>query len=110
VDQSKSFLSKELDDRSTRVGQQIAAIAGDLRLVGDQLREYGVPPLAATYVAEGAKLADRLGRYLETSDGDRLIGDLEDYTRRQPWVVAGAAAIVGFAASRFLKTRLRYAL
>jgi hypothetical protein len=109
VDQSKSFLSKEVDDRSTQVGQRIGALAGDLRLVGEQLREYGVPPLVAGYVDEGAKLAQRFGRYLETADGDRLIGDVEDYTRRQPWIVAGAAVIVGFAASRFLKTRARYA-
>jgi ElaB/YqjD/DUF883 family membrane-anchored ribosome-binding protein len=40
-----------------------------------------------------------------------LIGDLEDYTRRRPWIVVGAAAVAGFVASRFLKTSSsRYAL
>jgi hypothetical protein len=32
-------------------------------------------------VDEGAKLADRFGRYLRETDGDRLIVDLEDYAR-----------------------------
>ncbi len=110
MDQSKSFLSKYLDDRSTRAGQQIGALAGDLRLAGEQLRGYGVPSFATIYVDHGADLIDRVGRYLEVTDGDRLIGDLENYARRRPWIVAGAAAATGFAASRFLKTsRARYA-
>ena len=32
------------------------------------------------------------------------IGDLENHARRQPWAIAGAALVLGFAASRFLKT------
>jgi hypothetical protein len=43
VDQPKSFLSKQLDDRSTQAGQRLGVLAGDLRLVGEQLREYGAP-------------------------------------------------------------------
>lgn len=110
VDQSKSLLSKELGDRSTQIGRRLGALAGDMRLVGRQLREYGVAPLATSYVEQGAELADRFGRYLENADGGRLIGDLEGYARRQPWIVAGAAAAAGFAASRFLKkSRARYA-
>jgi hypothetical protein len=104
VDQSKSFLSKQLDDRSTDIGQRVGELAGDLRLVGEQLRGYGVPPAAAAYVDQGAVLVGQVGRYLVQTDPDRMIVDLEAYTRRQPWVVAGAAALVGFAASRFLKT------
>ena len=93
------------------MGQRVGALAGDLHLVGEQLREYGVPPLATIYVDEGAKLADRFGRYLRETDGDRLIVDLEVLARRRPWIVAGAAAVAGFAASRFLKTsRARHAL
>jgi hypothetical protein len=109
--ESKSFLSQQLDVRSTQVGERIGALASDLRLAGEQLRGYGIPGFAAAYANRGADLAERFGRYLEASDGDRLIADLEEYTRREPLIVAGAAAVAGIAASRFLKTsRSRRAL
>ena len=104
VNQGKSFLGKQVDERSTVIGQQIGSLAQDLRNVGDQLRESGTVGAAAGYVDQSAELVDKLATYLQDADSDRLIGDLEDYARRQPWAIAGAALVLGFAASRFLKT------
>lgn len=104
VNQGKSFLGKQVDERSTLIGQQIGSLAQDLRNVGDQLRESGTVGGAAGYVDQGAQLIERVGRYLEDADSDRLIADLETYARKQPWAVAAGALLVGFAASRFLKT------
>jgi hypothetical protein len=104
VNQGKSFLGKQVDERSTVIGQQIGSLAQDLRNVGDQLRESGTVGAAAGYVDQGAQIVDKLATYLQDADSDRLIGDLENYARRQPWAIAGAALVLGFAASRFLKT------
>ena len=104
VNQGKSFLGKQVDERSTVIGQQIGSLAQDLRSVGDQLRENGTVGAAAGYVDQGADLVDRVAQYLQSADSDQLIGDLETYARRQPWAIAGAALVLGFAASRFLKT------
>lgn len=104
VNQGKSFLGKQVDERSTMIGQQIGSLAQDLRNVGDHLRENGTVGGAAGYVDQGAELVDKLAHYLQDADSDRLIGDLEHYARQQPWAVAGAALVLGFAASRFLKT------
>jgi hypothetical protein len=104
VNQGKSFLGKQVDERSTLIGQQIGSLAQDLRNVGDQLRESGTVGGAAGYVDQGAELVDRLAQYLQDADSDRLIGDLEQYARQQPLAIAGAALVLGFAASRFLKT------
>ncbi|HEY0382857.1 MAG TPA: hypothetical protein VGC72_11735 [Candidatus Elarobacter sp.] len=104
VNQGKSFLGKQVDERSTVIGQQIGSLAQDLRNVGDQLRESGTVGAAAGYVDQGAELVDKLATYLQDADSDTLIGDLENYARRQPWAIAGAALVLGFAASRFLKT------
>jgi hypothetical protein len=101
---SKSFLGKQVDERSTMIGQQIETVAHDLRNVGDQLRTTGVAGGAANYVDRGADLVDRFGHYLQDADSDRLIADLEEYARRAPWAVAAGALMLGFAASRFLKT------
>jgi hypothetical protein len=104
VNQGKSFLGKQVDERSTVIGQQIGSLAQDLRSVGDQLRQSGTVGGAAGYVDQGAELIDKLAHYLQDADSDQLIGDLETYARRQPWAIAGAALVLGFAASRFLKT------
>ena len=101
---SKSFLGKQVDERSTTIGQQIETVAHDLRSVGDQLRTTGVAGGAAAYVDRGADLVDQLGHYLQDADSDRLIADLESFARRAPWAVAAGALMLGFAASRFLKT------
>ena len=103
VNQGKSFLGKQVDERSTAIGQQIGSLAQDLRGVGDHLRDSGTGA-AAGYVDQGAELVEKLAQYLQDADGDRLIGDLEQYARQQPWAIAGAALVLGFAASRFLKT------
>jgi hypothetical protein len=104
VNQGKSLLGKQVDDRTTQIGQQIGSVAQDLRNVGDQLRQSGAVGAAAGYVDQGADLVERLGQYLQDADSDRLIGDLENYARKQPWAIAAAALVLGFAASRFLKT------
>ena len=103
VEQSKSFLSKQVDERSTQLGQQIETVAQDLRRVGEHLRDTEVGGAAAGYVDQGVELIERLAHYLEDSDGERLIADAENSVRRQPWALAGVGLVLGFAASRFLK-------
>ena len=104
VDQSKSFLSKQVDERSTLIGQQIGSVADELRNVGQQLGASDMAGPVAGYVNQGADIVARLGTYLQDADSDRLIRDLEALARERPWAVAGAALVLGFAASRFLKT------
>jgi hypothetical protein len=45
----------------------------------------------------------RLGGYLEESDADRILGDVEDFARRQPWAVVAGGLALGFMAARFMK-------
>jgi hypothetical protein len=104
LDQGKSLLGKQIDDRTTQIGQQIDSVAQELRNVGDQLRQSGPIGLAAGYVDQAADLVSQLGRYLQDADSDRLIGDLETIARANPWGIAAGALVLGFAASRFLKT------
>src|SRR3954462_12778479 len=100
--QAKNQLSSQIDDRSTKAGQQVSGHASDLRSVGDSLREQGK--------AQPAKLADqaadrleRAGRRLATSGGARFIQTVEDFARRNPWAVMAGGLAIGFAASRMLK-------
>jgi hypothetical protein len=104
--QARGRIRDEADRRSTDAGERVQAQAGDLRSVGEQLREQGKdgPAKVADQVAERA---ERLGGYLQRSDGDTLLEDLEEFARKSPWAVVAGGIALGFAASRVLKTSSR---
>ena len=73
-----------------------------LRAAARQLREQGQegPAKAAQQLAERV---ERLGGYLQRSDGERILDDVEDLARRNPWAVVAGGVVLGIAASRFVK-------
>ena len=104
--QAKGRVRDEVDRRSTEAGQRVSAAAGDARSVGEELRKQG-KDRPAQLAEQMADRAERVGGYLERADGDRILGDVEDFGRRQPWAVAAGAFAVGLVASRFLKASSR---
>ena len=100
--QARGRLRDQVDQRSTQAGDQIHSTAQDVRSVAEQLRGQGkdAPARVAEQVADRA---ESFGTYLRDADGERLLRDVEDFARRQPWLVAAGSLALGFAASRFLK-------
>ena len=98
----KERLKDQVDQRSTQAGRQINTVADDVRSVAGELRNQG-KDTPARYVEQAADRAERLGSYLQGSDGDRILHDVEDFARRNPWAVAAGGLVLGLAASRFLK-------
>ena len=97
-----SQLRSQVDQRSTDAGHRVGGIASDVRAVGDSLREQGKDQ-QAKLAEQAADRAERLGSYLKESDADRILGDVEDFGRRQPWAVIAGGVALGLVASRFLK-------
>jgi hypothetical protein len=100
--QAKGALRSQVDQRSTDAGERVAGVASDVRGVGDHLRRQGKDQ-PARLADQAADRAERLGTYLKEGDADRILGDLEDFGRKQPWAVIAGGVALGFAASRFLK-------
>jgi hypothetical protein len=102
MSQARGRLSEQIDQRSTQTGDQVHSAAQDVRNVAQQLRDQGkeTPARMAEQVADRA---ESFGSYLRDADGERLLRDVEDFARRQPWLVAAGGLALGFAASRFLK-------
>jgi hypothetical protein len=100
--QARDRARDQVDQRSTQAGEQVHQHASDLRDVAHQLREQGKdgPAKIADQVAERA---ERAGSWMKDSDADRILSDVEDFARSNPWAVAAAGLAVGFAASRVLK-------
>ena len=100
--QAKGALRTQVDQRSTDAGQKVGGFASDVRSVGEQLREQGKDQ-PAKIADQAAQRAEQVSNYLTNSDGDRILGDIEDFGRRQPWAVIGGGVVLGLLASRFLK-------
>jgi hypothetical protein len=97
-----SRLGAEVDTRSTAAGEQVGAVGRAMRDMSDQLRSQG-SHLPARLTDEAADRAERLGGYLRESNAERMVTDIEDFGRRQPWIMAAGGVLLGAAAARFLK-------
>jgi hypothetical protein len=100
--QASGRVREQIDQRSTQAGQQVTSTANDTRQIAQQLREQGKEQ-PAKLAEQAADRVESLGNYLERSDGDRILHDVEDFGRRQPMAVMLGGLALGFAASRFLK-------
>jgi ElaB/YqjD/DUF883 family membrane-anchored ribosome-binding protein len=100
--EARSRLKEQVDQRSTQAGEQLTSLADAMRRTGETLRTEGndAPARVTDTVAQRA---ESLGSYLRDADADRILHDVEDFARRQPWAVAAGGLIVGLFAARFLK-------
>jgi hypothetical protein len=102
-EQGRGKLGEALDERTSQAGGQARKVAQALRQSGEQLRGQDQSQQAADVAEGAADRLERLGGYLEQTSGDQLLRDVEDFSRRRPWMIAGIGLIAGLAASRFLK-------
>src|SRR3954451_15259792 len=100
--QARRGVRDQVDTRSTQAGERVSGMAGDMRGVSEHLRGQGKEQ-PAKLAEQAAQRAESLGDYLQRSDGDRILRDVEDFGRRQPWAVIAGALALGFAAPRFLR-------
>jgi hypothetical protein len=102
TDQARGRLRDQVDQRSTEAGERVRSVAGDARSVAQELRGQG-KDTPARYAEQAADRVERMGDWLHDSDGDRILSDVEDFARRNPWSVAAAGLALGFATARVLK-------
>ena len=102
-EQGKGKLGETLDQRTNEAGVQARKLAQALRRSGEQLSNEGEGQQVAGLAEGAADRIERLGGYLERTNGAELMRDVEDFARRRPWIVAGMGLLAGLAASRFLK-------
>jgi hypothetical protein len=100
--QASQNVRRQLNDRSTEVGEQIHSLGAALRRAAEQLAEDGktTPAEAARRAAVGV---ERVGGYLRNGNADDFLTDVERFGRTRPWLTGGLGLAFGFAASRFLK-------
>ena len=100
--QTRGRLRDQVDQRSTLAGERLSGTAADVRGVAEELRRQG-KDTPARLAEQAAGQTDRVADYLTGASGERILRDVEDFARRQPWAVAAGGLMLGFTASRFLK-------
>lgn len=90
------------NEQQKAAAQQIDGVAKALQTTADQLQQEQA--WLASGVGQTAKALENTAESLRTKDVNTLISDLQSYARKQPALVLGGAAVVGFLLSRFLKS------
>lgn len=87
-------------DQKDMLAEELGSVARAVSRVAEELRnEKAATAGYASSIAGGMR---RLSENMRDKDVDELIGMAQDFGRRQPATFMGAAALAGFAASRFL--------
>jgi hypothetical protein len=100
--QAEVRLRDQVDQRSAQAGEQVQAVGQALERSAEQLRMDG-KETPASVVEQVARKAEHLGGYLQSANADRILGDVENFARRRPWLTGAAGVVAGFLASRFVK-------
>jgi hypothetical protein len=90
-----------LDQQVVRGARTITTVAKSARLAADEL-ETAAPQIAGL-VRGVAERVEEYSRTLETQSAADIYESASDFTRRQPAVVFGLAALAGFFALRTIK-------
>lgn len=99
-------LRQQVDERTSRAGEQVTGTAQDLRSVGEELRKQG-KETPAKLADRAAEQTEKVGSYLKESGPDEMLHDVEDFGRQRPWAVLAGGMVLGVAAARFLKASSR---
>lgn len=96
ADKAKGLATEQKDllaDQISGVADAMQRVAGDLESSNASSAQY------ARMIADGAT---RLTDTVRDNDVDAIVNMAQDFGRKQPVAFMGAAALLGFAASRFL--------
>jgi hypothetical protein len=96
TDKAKSLAS----DQKELLAAQVTGVADAIGRAASDLEQSNGP--TAQYARMIADNAEKLSATIRDKDVDQLLGIAQDFGRRQPIAFMGAAALLGFAASRFI--------
>lgn len=91
-----------VDQRKEAAVGELGTLAGALRRAGTELSENS--GLAGTAVNTIAERVESISKSLGDKDLRSVMGDVEQFARRNPVAFVGGSVALGFIASRFLKS------
>jgi hypothetical protein len=109
TEQAKEVASDAGDKLLTAVSDQKAAGADYVGNVANIIRRTAYEfdtdmPQAGHYIREAAAQIESVSEAMRNKNMSEIVGNVQDFARRQPTAFFGAAVLLGFAAVRFLKS------
>ena len=96
-------VKSQLGSQKHQASQRMVPVQTALRETAHQLRSQGQGPMAE-YAEKASDQVERFSGYLRETDVDEIINEVRGVARRRPALFLGAAATLGFFATRFLKS------
>ncbi len=96
-------VKSQLGSQKHQASQRLVPVQSALRETAHQLRSQGQGPMAE-YAEKASDQVERFSGYLRETDVDEIIEEVRGVARRRPALFLGAAAALGFFATRFLKS------
>jgi ElaB/YqjD/DUF883 family membrane-anchored ribosome-binding protein len=91
-----------IDEQKDAGAERISGVAQAIHSAADELDEQ--MPFAADYVREAAAGVERVSSSLRNRSIDDILGSVTSFARQQPVAFFGAAVLIGFLGTRFLKS------
>ena len=104
ADKAKEFATSQLSTQKTKAAGMVSSMAESLRQAGEGLQQSSSPLPVHEYVNRAADQLADLGTFLNEREVTELVGEVENFARRQPALFLGAAFAAGVLASRFLRS------
>jgi hypothetical protein len=109
VEKAGAKARERIEEGKHDVARTLETVASSLHDSSSKLRSED-EDLAGKYVDRAAREVEKLAGYLESTDLDDMVEQLEDIARRKPAVFLGAAFAAGVLGARFLKSSSRNAV
>jgi ElaB/YqjD/DUF883 family membrane-anchored ribosome-binding protein len=100
---ARSRTMSYIEERKSLLAENVGGMAQAARNAAGQFDEQG-NQVVADYIKRAADGLERFSGAMRDRDLSSLMGDAEDFARRQPAVFIGAGVAVGFLLARFLRS------
>ena len=95
-------LRATVTDQKAAGADYVQGIAGMVRRSASEF-DTGLPQ-AGQYIRKAATQLETVSEAMRNKDMSEIVGNVQDFARKQPTAFFGAAVLLGFAAVRFLKS------
>jgi hypothetical protein len=104
ADQAKTTATSALANQKNSTAQTLSSVSNAVDQVSNQLRQNDQTAPYAHYVDMVGDQVQRAANYLQNHDIRQIVGEVQDFARREPALFLGGTFVLGLLAARFLKS------
>lgn len=103
LDEAQQKAKSKLEQGKEQAADHLGRVSQALHKSGEELQQ-GDQKVAGEYTAQAADKLEQLSSHLRDSSVSQLVGEVEDFARREPTLFLSGAFVLGALGARFLKS------